>query len=121
MMFYNRYSLSDVSKYKNVVKECGYTENGASYMYYRSGQWIIAVAGIIIITVVMAACIRMIVKIGHNDIYSYVINLDTENQQLKKNRKQMKDFLLSVMRNCRILQRILHIRLRHLLLHSVLH
>lgn len=62
MMFYNRYSLSDVSKYKNVVKECGYTENGASYMYYRSGQWIIAVAGIIIIIVVMAACIRMIVK-----------------------------------------------------------
>ena len=33
MMFYNRYSLSDVSKYKNVVKECGYTENGASYMW----------------------------------------------------------------------------------------
>ena len=58
MMFYNRYSLSDVSKYKNVVKECGYTENGASYMYYRSGQWIIAVAGIIIIIVVMAACIK---------------------------------------------------------------
>lgn len=84
MMFYNRYSLSDVSKYKNVVKECGYTENGASYMYYRSGQWIIAVAGIIIIIVVMAACIRMIVKIGHNDIYSYVINLDTENQQFKE-------------------------------------
>ena len=94
MMFYNRYSLSDVSKYKNVVKECGYTENGASYMYYRSGQWIIAVAGIIIITVVMAACIRMIVKIGHNDIYSYVINLDTENQQLKKKQKADERFLV---------------------------
>ena len=94
MMFYNRYSLSDVSKYKNVVKECGYTENGASYMYYRSGQWIIAVAGIIIIAVVMAACIRMIVKIGHNDIYSYVINLDTENQQLKKKQKADERFLV---------------------------
>lgn len=53
MMFYNRYSLSDVSKYKNVVMQCGYTENGSSYMYFRSGQWIIAVAGIIIIAVVM--------------------------------------------------------------------
>ncbi|CDA40149.1 putative uncharacterized protein [Lachnospira eligens CAG:72] len=140
MMFYNRYSLSDVSKYKNVVKECGYTENGASYMYYRSGQWIIAVAGIIIIivvyslsdvskyksvvmqcgytengssymyfrsgqwiiavtgiiiiAVVMTACIRMIVKIGHNDIYSYVINLDTENQQLKKKQKADERFLV---------------------------
>ena len=86
--------MSDVSKYKNVVKECGYTENGASYMYYRSGQWIIAVAGIIIIIVVMAACIRMIVKIGHNDIYSYVINLDTENQQLKKKQKADERFLV---------------------------
>ena len=32
----------------------------------------------------------MIVKIGHNDIYSYVINLDTENQQLKKKQDHMK-------------------------------
>lgn len=79
-------------------------------MYFRSGQWIIAVAGIIIIAVVMAAYIRMIVKIGHNDIYGYVINLGAENQQLKKNRKQMRDFLLSVMKSFRILQRILHIR-----------
>lgn len=94
MMFYNRYSLSDVSKYKNVVMQCGYTENGSSYMYYRSGQWIIAVAGIIIIAVVMAACIRMIVKIGHNDIYSYVINLDTENRQLKKKQKAGERFLV---------------------------
>ena len=94
MMFYNRYSLSDVSKYKNVVMQCGYTENGSSYMYFRSGQWIIAVAGIIIIAVVMTACIRMIVKIGHNDIYSYVINLDTENQQLKKKQKADERFLI---------------------------
>ena len=84
MMFYNRYSLSDVSKYKNVVKECGYTENGASYMYYRSGQWIIAVAGIIIIIVVMAACIRMIVKIGHNDVYSYMNKLKEDNENISK-------------------------------------
>ena len=84
MMFYNRYSLSDVSKYKNVVKECGYTENGASYMYYRSGQWIIAVAGIIIIAVVMAACIRMIVKIGHNDVYSYMNKLKEDNENISK-------------------------------------
>lgn len=94
MMFYNRYSLSDVSKYKSVVMQCGYTENGSSYMYFRSGQWIIAVAGIIIIAVVMTACIRMIVKIGHNDIYSYVIKLGAENQQLKKKQKADERFLI---------------------------
>ena len=94
MMFYNRYSLSDVSKYKSVVMQCGYTENGSSYMYFRSGQWIIAVTGIIIIAVVMTACIRMIVKIGHNDIYSYVINLGAENQQLKKKQKADERFLV---------------------------
>lgn len=94
MMFYNRYSLSDAAKYNNAIMECGYTENGSSYMYFRSGQWIIAVAGIIIIAVVMAACIRMIVKIGHNDIYGYVINLGAENQQLKKKQKADERFLV---------------------------
>ena len=94
MMFYNRYSLSDAVKYNNAIMECGYTENGSSYMYFRSGQWIIAVAGIIIIAVVMAACIRMIVKIGHNDIYGYVINLGAENQQLKKKQKADERFLV---------------------------
>ena len=27
MMFYNRYSLSDVTKYGDAIMECGYTEN----------------------------------------------------------------------------------------------
>ena len=36
----------------------------------------------------------MIVKIGHNDIYSYVINLDTENRQLKKKQKAGERFLV---------------------------
>lgn len=94
MMFYNRYSLSDAAKYNSAIMECGYTENGASYMYYRSGQWIIAVIGIIVIAAVMAACIRMIVKIGHNDIYGYVINLGAENQQLKKKQKADERFLV---------------------------
>ncbi len=84
MMFYNRYSLSDVSKYKSVVMQCGYTENGSSYMYFRSGQWIIAVTGIIIIAVVMTACIRMIVKIGHNDVYSYMNKLKEDNENISK-------------------------------------
>ena len=33
MMFYNRYSLSDVTKYGDAIMECGYTENGASYVF----------------------------------------------------------------------------------------
>lgn len=94
MMFYNRYSLSDAAKYNSAIMECGYTENGAAYMYFRSGQWIIAVIGIIVIAAVMAVCIRMIVKIGHNDIYGYVINLGAENQQLKKKQKADERFLV---------------------------
>lgn len=94
MMFYNRYSLSDAAKYNNAIMECGYTENGSAYMYFRSGQWIIAVIGIILIAAVMTVCIRMIVKIGHNDIYGYVINLDAENQQLKKKQKADERFLV---------------------------
>lgn len=94
MMFYNRYSLSDASGYQDAITECGYTENGASYMYFRSGQWTIAAAGIIIMAIVAVACIRMIVKIGHNDIYSYVIKLSAENEQLKKKQKADERFLV---------------------------
>lgn len=94
MMFYNRYSLSDVTKYGDAIMECGYTENGASYMYFRSGQWVIAIGGMIIIAATVAVCIRMIVKIGHNDIYAYVIRLGAENEQLKKKQKADERFLV---------------------------
>lgn len=94
MMFYNRYSLSDVTKYRDAIMECGYTENGASYMYFRSGQWVIAIGGMIIIAATVAVCIRMIVKIGHNDIYTYVIRLGAENEQLKKKQKADERFLV---------------------------
>ena len=94
MMFYNRYSLSDVTKYGDAIMECGYTENGASYMYFRSGQWVIAIGGMIIIAATVAVCIRMIVKIGHNDIYEYVIRLGAENEQLKKKQKADERFLV---------------------------
>lgn len=94
MMFYNRYSLSDVAKYRDAIRECGYTENGASYMYFRSGQWTIAIGGMIIIAATVAVCIRMIVKIGHNDIYAYVIRLGAENEQLKKKQKADERFLV---------------------------
>lgn len=94
MMFYNRYSLSDVTKYRDAIMECGYTENGASYMYFRSGQWAIAIGGMIIIVATVAVCIRMIVKIGNNDIYAYVIRLGAENEQLKKKQKADERFLV---------------------------
>ena len=94
MMFYNRYSLSDVSKYKNAIMECGYTENGAAYMYFKSGQWVITLAGIIIMSVAVVVCIRMIVKIGHDDIYEYVINLSADNKQLKRKLKADERFLV---------------------------
>ena len=94
MMFYNRYSLSDVTKYGDAIMECGYTEKGASYMYFRSGQWVIAIGGMIIIAATVAVCIRMIVKIGHNDIYAYVIRLGAENEQLKKKQKADERFLV---------------------------
>ena len=94
MMFYNRYSLSDVTKYRDAIMECGYTENGASYMYFRSGQWTIAIGGMIIIAATVAVCIRMIVKIGHNDIYAYVIRLGAENEQLKKKQKADERYLV---------------------------
>ena len=94
MIFYNRYSLSDVSKYRHAIMECGYTENGAAYMYFRSGQWVIALAGIIIISIAVVVCVRMIVKIGHDDIYEYVINLSADNKQLKRKLKADERFLV---------------------------
>lgn len=93
MMFYRNYSLGDAAMYGSVMQKCGYTERGGNFIFFRSGQWFIMIAAAVIMAVIAIVCVRLIVKIGYDDIFSYVADISRENKKLMQKVKSDEKFL----------------------------
>lgn len=92
-MFYGNYSKVPVSDYNKLLQENGYTDRGAWYMFLYGGGYVpYLIVGIIILLVVIIA-IYNIVKIGHDDIYSYARELKEDNDRLSKELSSFKSYM----------------------------
>lgn len=93
ILFYGSHGSISVSDYSNVLQDAGYTKNGAWYMFLYGGGYIpfLIVGAIIIVMGVIA--LYNIVKIGHNDIYSYAKEQKELNENLSKELKTYKSYM----------------------------
>lgn len=103
ILFYGTHGNIPVSDYSKILQEAGYTNNGAWYMFLYGKMYMpfLIVGAIVLLVIVLA--IYNIVKIGHDDIYSYSKKLKEANEKLshelvtyksymEKRNKQLQDY-----------------------------
>ena len=66
------------------LQQAGYTRNGAWYMFLYGGEYIAFAVIIGIMVILLTFAIYNIVKIGHNDVYSYMNKLKEDNENISK-------------------------------------
>ena len=93
ILFYGTHGNIPVSDYPNVLQEAGYTTNGAWYMFLYGKVYIpFLIVGVIVALVIVLA-IYNIVKIGHDDIYSYAKELKETNENLSQELAAYKSYM----------------------------
>ena len=84
ILFYGRQGNTVTADYSAILQEAGYTRNGAWYMFLYGGEYIPFAVIIGIMVILLAFAIYNIVKIGHNDVYSYMNKLKEDNENISK-------------------------------------
>ncbi len=84
ILFYGRQCHTGTADYSAILQEAGYTRNGAWYMFLYGGEYIPFAIIIGIMVILLAFTIYNIVKIGHNDVYSYMNKLKEDNENISK-------------------------------------
>lgn len=84
ILFYGRQGHTGTADYSAILQEAGYTRNGAWYMFLYGGEYIPFAVIIGIMVILLAFTIYNIVKIGHNDVYSYMNKLKEDNENISK-------------------------------------
>ena len=84
ILFYGRQGNTVTADYSAILQEAGYTRNGAWYMFLYGGEYIPFAVIIGIMVILLAFTIYNIVKIGHNDVYSYMNKLKEDNENISK-------------------------------------
>ena len=84
ILFYGRQGNTVTADYSAILQEAGYTRNGAWYMFLYGGEYIPFAVIIGIMVILLAFAIYNIVKIGHNDLYSYMNKLKEDNENISK-------------------------------------
>ena len=93
ILFYGTHGNIPVSDYPKVLQEAGYTTNGAWYMFLYGKVYIpFLIVGVIVVFVIVLA-IYNIVKIGHDDIYSYAKELKETNENLSQELAAYKSYM----------------------------
>ena len=80
ILFYGRQGNTVTADYSAILQEAGYTRNGAWYMFLYGGEYIAFAVIIGIMVILLTFAIYNIVKIGHNDVYSYMNKLKEDNE-----------------------------------------
>lgn len=84
ILFYGRQGNTVTADYSAILQEAGYTRNGAWYMFLYGGEYIAFAVIIGIMVILLTFAIYNIVKIGHNDVYSYMNKLKEDNENISK-------------------------------------
>lgn len=84
ILFYGRQGNTVTADYSTILQEAGYTRNGAWYMFLYGGEYILFAVIIGIMVILLTFAIYNIVKIGHNDVYSYMNKLKEDNENISK-------------------------------------
>ena len=84
ILFYGRQGNTVTADYSDILQEAGYTRNGAWYMFLYGGEYIPFAVIIGIMVILLAFAIYNIVKIGHDDVYSYMNKLKEDNENISK-------------------------------------
>ena len=84
ILFYGRQGHTGTADYSAILQEAGYTRNGAWYMFLYGGEYIAFAVIIGIMVILLTFAIYNIVKIGHNDVYSYMNKLKEDNENISK-------------------------------------
>ena len=106
ILFYGRQGHTGTADYSAILQEAGYTRNGAWYMFLYGGEYIPFAVIIGIMVILLAFTIYNIVKIGHNDVYSYMNKLKEDNENISKNLVRTEHIWRSVADSYRILRKI---------------
>lgn len=92
-LFAAKINADSIAAGENAMEEAGFTENGFSYLFNESGQWIVLLAvGFIFVSIVIA-CFVIIGRIGKKNMYDVVINTFRDNEKLNRELKGNVEYL----------------------------
>lgn len=106
-MFAAKLTSENIAAGEAAMKIYGYTENGFSYLFNQSGQWIIIMVMLAILVAATGVCVKAVSAIGKKDIYAQVFKTIRENEKLNremagnveffnKRNKQMQNFIENI-------------------------
>lgn len=92
-MFSATMSAENIAAGENAMKEYGFTENGFSYLFNESGQWIVVLSVIGVFLAITLVSIMIIIRIGKNNMYDVVVNTFRDNEKLTRELKGNVEYL----------------------------
>lgn len=89
------------------MRYAGYTENGFTYLFTESGQWVVIGICLCMFICLLFLCFRLTGRIGNHDLYGRMIELVKENskiseelkanmQYVDKRNKQLQNFIENI-------------------------
>ncbi|MGN0480029.1 MAG: hypothetical protein ACI4EV_00505, partial [Lachnospiraceae bacterium] len=92
-MFAAELTSENIAAGEAAMKTYGYTENGFSYLFNQSGQWIVIMVMLAILVAVTGVCVKVVSSIGKKDIYAQVFRTFRENEKLNREMAGNVEFL----------------------------